>query len=329
MPKGIPRLKVWRFLPRSQAKLFVWRGAFGLMIPAILATLLFCISAVTANRATRLAGSIEANFWRLLLASVLLGGWAHSFGSGWGGSAWGIFFASGVVGFGIGDLALYLSYPRLGSRLTLLLTHCLAAPLAAVCEWIWLGTTLRWAEIVAVGSILTGVCLALTPTENLHLDKRTLAVGTAWGVLAAMGQGIGAVMSRVGYAANLRDGFDMDGMSVAYQRILGGLAIGAASFVWINGRKPAESAGWIRMPLPPTKSFSWIVITGLTGPTFGVACYQWALEHTPSGIVLSIVATAPLAVMPITFWMEGDRPGKRAFIGGLLAVLGVIALGWA
>ena len=81
------------------------------------------------------------------------------------------------------------------------------------------------------------------------------------------------------------------------------------------------------MLLPPSKSFRWIAITGLTGPTFGVACYQWALEHTPSGIVLSIVATAPLAVMPMTFWMEGDRPGKRAFIGGLLAVLGVIALG--
>lgn len=298
------------------------------MIPAILATLLFCISAVTANRATRLAGSIEANFWRLLLASVLLGGWAHAFGSGWGGSAWGIFFASGVVGFGIGDLALYLSYPRLGSRLTLLLTHCLAAPLAAICEWIWLGTTLSWAEIVAAGSILAGVGLALTPAENIHLDRRTLAIGSAWGVLAAVGQGLGAVMSRVGYAANVRDGFDIDGMSVAYQRILGGLAVGALSFAWVNGRRPA-AAGRIRMLLPPSKSFRWIVITGLTGPTFGVACYQWALEHTPSGIVLSIVATAPLAVMPMTFWMEGDRPGKRAFIGGLLAVLGVIALGLA
>ena len=299
------------------------------MIPAILATVLFCLSAVTANQATRLAGSIEANFWRLLLASVLLGGWAHAFGSGWSGSAWGIFFASGIVGFGIGDLALYLSYPRLGSRLTLLLTHCLAAPLAAVCEWIYLGTTLRLVEIVAIGSILGGVGFALAPSENLHLDRRTLVVGSAWGVLAAMGQGIGAVMSRVGYAANVRDGFDIDGMSVAYQRILGGLAVGALSFAWVNGRKLAESAGWIRMLLPPSESFRWIVITGLTGPTFGVACYQWALEHTPSGIVLSIVATAPLAVIPMTFWMEGDRPGKRAFIGGLFAVLGVIALGLA
>ncbi len=299
------------------------------MIPAIFATVFFCLSAVTAHRAVRLAGSIEANFWRLLLASVLLGVWAHGFGGGWGGSAREVFFVSGIIGFGFGDVALYLSYPRLGSRLTLLLVHCLAAPLAAVCEWFWLGTALSLAEVLAGGAILAGVGLALAPAENLHLERRTLVVGAIWGVLAAAGQGLGAVMSRVGYAVQVRDGGDVDGMTVAYQRILGGLLVGAVSFVWVNARKSRPVPGAFRQWLPPVSSCRWIAMTGLAGPTLGVACYQWALEQAPSGIVLSIVATAPLAVMPMTFWLEGDRPSRRAFLGGLLAVLGVIGLGLA
>jgi hypothetical protein len=113
------------------------------MIPALLATFLFCLSAVSATRATRILGGISANFWRLLLATLLLlGAWSHCFAQGLQGAGFAMFFWSGVVGFGIGDLALYQALPRLGSRLTLLLVHCVAAPSAAFAEWLWLETVL-------------------------------------------------------------------------------------------------------------------------------------------------------------------------------------------
>jgi drug/metabolite transporter (DMT)-like permease len=57
-----------------------------------------------------------------------------------------------------------------------------------------------------------------------------------------------------------------------------------------------------------------------------VGCYQWALSTTPSGIVLPIVATLPLVVIPFAWRLEGDRPGGRSIIGGIIAVTGVIAL---
>ena len=43
-------------------------------------------------------------------------------------------------------------------------------------------------------------------------------------------------------------------------------------------------------------------------------------------LVLPIAATAPLLAMPIAYWLEGDRPGKRAILGGLVAVAGCVAL---
>jgi len=69
-----------------------------------------------------------------------------------------------------------------------------------------------------------------------------------------------------------------------------------------------------------------MVANGLAGAVIGVSCYQWALATTPSGLVLPIAATAPLLAMPIAYWLEGDRPGKRAILGGLVAVAGCVAL---
>jgi len=69
-----------------------------------------------------------------------------------------------------------------------------------------------------------------------------------------------------------------------------------------------------------------VVLNSLAGPTLGVGCYQWALATEPSGIVLPIVATLPIAVIPFAYLLEGERPTARSLAGGLLAVLGAVAL---
>src|SRR5215203_810427 len=119
----------------------------GAMLAAFLTTILFSISAVSGNRTARLLGGTEANFWRLCLAAALLAIYAHLLGTGLQGTAFPIFFLSGCIGFGIGDMALFQALPRLGSRLSVLLTLCLSSPLAALMEWAWLGTRLTQLEM--------------------------------------------------------------------------------------------------------------------------------------------------------------------------------------
>ena len=101
------------------------------MFAALLCTLLFSVSITCGHRSAKLIGGTEANFWRLSLAALLLGVWAYAFGIGANGAAFPLFFLSGAIGIGIGDVAFFQSLPRLGSRLTALLIGCLSAPLAA------------------------------------------------------------------------------------------------------------------------------------------------------------------------------------------------------
>ncbi len=198
------------------------------MLPAFLTTVLFSISGVTGQKASRLLGGTEANFWRLVLATSLLAVAAHLFGSGVAGAAFPVFFLSGVIGFGIGDLALFQALPRIGSRLSVLLTLCLSAPLAAVVEWLWLGTALTPVQMLASSAILVGVGLALAPGKHLEVAKGHVTTGILFGLLSASCQGLGAVFSRKAFTIAAAAGENIDGMTAAYQRIIGGVLVAFA-----------------------------------------------------------------------------------------------------
>ena len=305
------------------------------MVPALLATLLFSLSVVFANRSTKILGGTTANFLRLCLATVLLAAWAHGLGRGFGGGAFGWFFLSGCIGFGLGDSALYQALPRLGPRLTALLMQCLAAPFAALAEWLWLGTTLSLPQIAAGFVILIGVAVAVAPQDHLRVPRRLLVGGLVFGVVAAVGQGLGAVVSRKAYAAVDLAGGSIDGLTAAYQRILGGVLFALPFTLWVHLHRKRQILAAVETGSPAVvpgcaggwrAGWGWVVLNSVAGPTLGVGCYQWALATQPSGVVLPIVATMPIVVIPFAYILEGDRPNVRSFVGGVLAVVGAVAL---
>jgi drug/metabolite transporter (DMT)-like permease len=300
------------------------------MLPAFLTTVLFAISAVSANRMAKILGGVEANFWRITLATLLLGLWAHSFGRGVTGAAFPFFLLSGCVGFGIGDLALYQALPRIGSRLTIMLVHCLAALFAGLAEWLWLGTKLTSIQMISSATILVGVSLALAPSKHLALTRSVLTTGILYGIGAAFGQGFGAVLSRKAYQVAFAAHESIDGMTAAYQRIIAGWVVAAISIVVLKLRlKWKSSPTGPDSKTDPAKwrlAWYWVVINAFAGPTFGVSCFQWALATTPTGIVLPIVATTPLVVIPFARVMEGEETTPRSLLGAIIAVAGAVAL---
>lgn len=299
------------------------------MPAAFIATFLFALSVIAASRSVRLLGGNEANFWRLVVAAVVLGLWAHTLGRGLGGAAFGWFFVSGVIGFGIGDFALFQCLPRLGPRLSSLLINCLSAPFAALIEWFWLDTRLSPPQLVCGAVILAGVGLSLAPERHLPIAWRRRMVGIAFGVVAGFGQGYGAVLTRKAYVVAEVAGQNVDGITAAYERILGGLALIIVPTLWWLWRerlRPVEERRPALTKPERRRACWWVLGNALAGPAIGVAFYQWALKTTPSGIVLPITAMAPLAVIPFTYFLDGDRPGWRSVAGAVIAVAGVVGL---
>lgn len=297
------------------------------MLPAFLAAFFFALNATCASHSVRALGPARANIGRLLVAVLILGALAHTAGYGFTSTSTPWFLLSGVIGMGLGDLGVFAALPLLGSRITVLMTQCLAAPLAAFGEWMWLGTRLTFAQLAWGLLILVSVAIALTPSKTSPPRVKVRPIGFLFGFIAACGQGFGALISRKG--VNVADAAGEAahnatfGLTAAYQRILAGLVFVVIWFAVLRliRRLPKVAAASRRR-----SGAFWMLANGLAGPVLGVGCYQWALATTPSGIVLPIAATAPLLSIPIAFWLEGDRPPKRAILGGVLAVIGCIAL---
>jgi drug/metabolite transporter (DMT)-like permease len=244
--------------------------------------------------------------------------------------AW--FFFSGLIGFGIGDVALFLGYERLGSRLTILLNLCLAPLFAMMLEWVWLENGVTAKVVLCALMILTGVVMAIRPgARSRQKIKRRgrFWVGVVAAIIAGLGQGTGAVVSRKAEEVAVDVGVTLNGISAAFQRVSAGLLFAFVAVLIIRflcSRRISEHWG---NPFD-RKLAPWLLGAALFGPVIGVSCFQWALQSLESGIVLAVVATTPIVMMPMSAITEGDHPSKLAIVGAFLAVGGVVLLNlWA
>ena len=296
------------------------------MFPAFLAAVCYALSSIFAYRNARLVGSARANFARLWIAAVFLVFWAYRFGGGLRGAGLTTFIFSGILGFGLSDLAMFATLPRLGPRLTSLMVQCLAAPFAALIEWFWLGTRLDGVQLGCGAAILAGVALAVAPEKRVgepslltNVTSSGRRLGLLTGCLAALGQAGGAVVSRKAHALSTAGGYLVDGGTAAFQRILGGLLVVTVAFLCSRPGPSTVTPRW-------KEAFPWVVANALIGAVVGVSLYQRALATTPSAVVLPIVSLTPLIVVPFTFFIEHERPTTRSLVGGVLAVIAAALL---
>jgi drug/metabolite transporter (DMT)-like permease len=295
------------------------------VLAALVTTILYSFSAIGGSRLSRLVGGAEANFLRMVVATAFLATYAHTRGGGFGGKALPYFLVSGLIGFGIGDLALYYAYPQIGSRLAMITVHCLAAPIAAFVEWLWLGTALTLFQVCCTLVILLGVAIALAPREHLHLSRKALSLGFSLGFIAALTQAFSSVISRKAYLVAHLAHQEIDGMTAAYQRIVGGVFLAALGYCfdrWKRMDNPGDRPFLVRLK----GGWKWLALNSTSGAVLGVSFFQLALSKAPTGIVLPIVALTPLTIIPLAQRFENERPTARSVAGGVIAVAGVVAL---
>lgn len=290
---------------------------------AFLASFFFAWSITCARRSSHYHGADLANLGRITVAFIGIGAYVLITDRTLLFPGWPWLLLGGAIGLGVGDIASFHSMMRIGAGLALLIMQTLAAPFALIIEYLVLGHAPTLAQMLAAAVILVGVGIALgRPPEG---DRRHWQLGISLAVLAALGQACGAVSTPMAKAACAAAHVPLpDGLSQGFLRILGGLPIVLGFVLW-NTRATGLFAQ-VRRPYAGLKAYGWTLMNGLSGPGIGVACYQWALSTRSSALVLSIVALSPLFALLFQWFVEGNRPGVRVWLGGAIAIAGVICL---
>uniref|UniRef100_A0A832I0B0 DMT family transporter n=1 Tax=Eiseniibacteriota bacterium TaxID=2212470 RepID=A0A832I0B0_UNCEI len=269
--------------------------------------------------AGRRLGSVVLNRLRITVACVFLAtALLATRGAPWplwaSGEQVALLAVSGWIGFVFGDTWYFRSLVILGPGRAALLASF--APLfTALIAWPALGERLGPLAWLGMALTLGGVAWVMTGRHDAPAHPEgSVATGIAAGVLGALGQAGGYVLSKTA----LRTGIDP--LSATVVRI-----VSAAAAIWLlavlerDVRRTVEG-------LADRRGAAFMVAGAFCGPFLGVTLSLAALRYIEAGVAASITAFYPILTMLIAARFHGERLTWRVLAGALVAVAGVVVL---
>ncbi|GAB4573131.1 MAG: DMT family transporter [Anaerolineae bacterium] len=233
---------------------------------------------------------------------------------------WGWLGLSGLIGFVLGDAALFQAFVLIGPRLSMLLMS-LVPVFSTVLAWVLLREVLAPLELLGIALTVGGVMLVVSDRQNG--DSRALAVdsprqymiGLLFGLGGALGQALGLYASRMGLEG------DFPALSGNLIRL-----IAAASILWLfTALRGQVRPGFQRLREKPD-ALRYIIGGAIFGPFIGVWLSLVAVQNAPLGIASTLMSLPPVILLPVSRILFGDRITGRAIFGTIVAFAGTALL---
>ncbi|MEY3013017.1 MAG: hypothetical protein RIT45_1752 [Pseudomonadota bacterium] len=219
---------------------------------------------------------------------------------------------SGVLGIAVGDTLFFLALQRLGAHAVVVLSM-LAPVVTVLLSLLLLGERPAPSAWVGAGAVLAGVSVVLGRRLLAPAEGRSEPLGLLYGGGAVLVMALGTVAAKHGVAAS-------DATSATLVR----MAAGAAALA-LGGALGGRLRGWT-MPLLRGPRLSSLLVAVVVVTFGGFWCLHAAMQRVDLVLAASVHATEPLFVLPLAWWMLGERPSVSAWLGTALAVGGVVTL---
>jgi drug/metabolite transporter (DMT)-like permease len=283
-------------------------------LAALSSALIWAIASVIYTRMGRQLSALWLNLAKGTIAIVLLiltlGLWGQLFPAV-EPRAIGLLLLSGAIGIGLGDTAYFQALQHLGARRALVLEST-APPLAALLALMFLREQLQWTAWIGIGLTIVGVLwVVLERTVVEAAPTQVSWRGIGFGVLAALGQAGGSVLSRSALA-----GTTIDPLWSTLVRLAAGVLL---LLVWVSVQ---PRSGAELKPLGDRRFLLALAMTAFASTYLAIWLQQISLKYTATGIAQALSATSPLFVIPITL-LQGETVSSRSLLGLLTALAGV------
>ena len=295
--------------------MFDWVNNFVGEIAALSAALLWAISSVVYSRLGLKIPPLQLNFYKgiiaiaLIVVTLLIQGAALENLSSY---TIALLSFSGIIGIGLGDTAYFAALNSLGARRTLLLETS-SPPMGALLALIFIGEQLTYSAWC--GILLTILGIAWVIGEQNPVDKISVSrQGILWGILAAIAQATGAVISRYALIQS-----DISPLESTLIRLVGGTVIVVGLLFLPSARKTKPK--WQLS----TRTLGIIAIAAFGSTYLGIWLQQTSLKFAPTGIAQTFLATSPLFILPIVA-LQGENISLRAVLGVVISLSGIAVM---
>ena len=282
-------------------------------------------TALLSEFGSKRLGNLTLNVLRMSLALVFslvlfLVVTGNPLPAGASSEACGWMLLSGLVGYVIGDFCLFQCYIIIGSRFGQLFMT-LAPLAAALMAWMTLGQQLTSLSLMAMLITLSGIAISILGRSEHHRLALSLPLsGVLYAIGAALCQGVGLVLSKIGMnhfepVAGMPDW--LVPFSANFYRCIAGFVGFMVLLLMRKGLKPLSEA------LHDRKGLTVATATTIFGPFVGVGFSLMAVQYTAAGIASTLMAMTPIIILLPSHWLFGERITWRAVLGAVISVVGV------
>ena len=282
-------------------------------------------TALLSEFGSKRLGNLTLNVLRMSLALVFslvlfLVVTGNPLPAGASSEACGWMLLSGLVGYVIGDFCLFQCYIIIGSRFGQLFMT-LAPLAAALMAWVTLGQQLTSLSLMAMLITLSGIAISILGRSEHHRLALSLPLsGVLYAIGAALCQGVGLVLSKIGMnhfepVAGMPDW--LVPFSANFYRCIAGFVGFMVLLYMRKGLKPLSEA------LHDRKGMTVATATTIFGPFVGVGFSLMAVQYTAAGIASTLMAMTPIIILLPSHWLFGERITWRAVLGAVISVVGV------
>ena len=200
------------------------------------------------------------------------------------------------------------------------------APLAAaLMAWISLGQQMTQMSIVAMLVTLSGIGISVLGRGEHHKVSLRLPLnGVLFAIGAALCQGIGLVLSKIGMdhyeASALAEAGTLEWLvpfSANFYRCVAGIIGFLLLHYFRDGMAPLKEA------MHDRKGLTVATATTIFGPFVGVGFSLMAVQYTAAGIASTLMAMTPIIILLPSYYLFHEKITWRAVIGAVISVVGV------
>jgi drug/metabolite transporter (DMT)-like permease len=262
-------------------------------------------------------GAIQLNIDRMLLACIyiLIISFCFSFNLIIANEQMLLLTLSGIFGLVIGDSFYFKAFAIIGPRLSILIMA--SSPFySSILSYIFLGETLSGLTIVAMMTSLTGIFLVIYFRSNEKSKFVFSKKGVLFALIGAVCQAIGLVITKFSFSYG-----ELNPLIASFYRLL------TASIILL------PLSIYLKKYINPMKIYPidkgakiGIFLGSLFGPCLGIAMSFYAIQHTKIGIASTLMATQPILMLPLTWWIYKEKINLWTIIGSIITIIGVSLL---
>jgi len=274
------------------------------------------LSALFFEQGTKRIGVLGVNFYKVVFAFVFLTitAWivkGKPFPIDAGPHEWFFLTVSGFIGFVITDIFLFTAYKTIGSRMATLFL-AISPAFTALLGYVFLNEVLSVKALLAMALVASGIILAVLSRERIQMSSvaKTLSIrGYIFAFLSSIGQSVGMIFTRQG----VKNYDAISGTQIRVMSAIVGFAL--VSLIFERGKSVTQSP-------KDSQGMRFTFIGSIFGPFLGVALSLFAMQHTKTGIVSTLIGLTPILIIPPAVLILKQRVKLFEVVGAVIAVAG-------